>query len=149
MRLKAITIAGHSNRRYNGYQPRSSRQSTRATMIRLASPGTALGRLLLLLLSACSSTNGQKFEPYQLNGGLVAAVAGRNFVAIASDTRFMGEGGYEILSRNHLSSRLWTAQGGDQLLLSANVKSITTTLSHFPTFIPSHLYAFPPIRLPT
>ena len=49
----------------------------------------------------------QKFEPYALNGGLVSAVAGRDYVLIASDTRLTDSSGYEILSRSHLSSRIW------------------------------------------
>ena len=52
------------------------------------------------------------FEPYQMNGGLVSAVAGRDYVVMATDTRFHGEGGYDIVSRNHVSSRLWIASGG-------------------------------------
>jgi 20S proteasome subunit beta 6 len=49
------------------------------------------------------------FDPYQLNGGLVSAVAGRNYVVIATDTRLVGDSGYDILTRNHVSSRIWTA----------------------------------------
>jgi 20S proteasome subunit beta 6 len=56
----------------------------------------------------------EKFDPYQLNGGLVSAVAAKDFVVIASDTRFMGEGGYDIVSRDHIESRLWMA--GDNSL---------------------------------
>ena len=48
------------------------------------------------------------FEPYQLNGGLVTAVAGPNFCITASDTRMIGEGGYLLSSRNHIANRLWT-----------------------------------------
>ena len=64
-----------------------------------------------------SLTAAQKFEPYQLNGGLVSAVAAKDFVVIAADTRFMGEGGYDILSRDHVESRLWMA-GDDSSPLS-------------------------------
>jgi len=53
-----------------------------------------------------------EFQPYALNGGLVCAVAGQDFVVVASDTRLTD--GYEILTRNHLQSRLWVASGGCQ-----------------------------------
>lgn len=46
-----------------------------------------------------------KFEPYQNNGGLLTAVAGRDYVLLASDTRLSD--GYEIKSRSFLSSRIW------------------------------------------
>eukprot|EP00536_Pseudo-nitzschia_multiseries_P011011 jgi/Psemu1/204711/e_gw1.355.59.1 len=49
------------------------------------------------------TTTAEKFEPYTLNGGLVSAVAGKNFAIIASDTRMIGEGGYLLESRNHFS----------------------------------------------
>ena len=52
------------------------------------------------------------FEPYQLNGGLVTAVAGKNYCVVASDTRLSA--GYEIYTRRHLNSRIWTA--GDSVL---------------------------------
>jgi 20S proteasome subunit beta 6 len=61
--------------------------------------------LVLLLLILFSSTAHGSFEPYQLNGGLVAAVAGKDFVVIATDTRLTS--GYNILQRDHISSRLW------------------------------------------
>lgn len=60
--------------------------------------------LSLLPLLFCEA----KFDPYQLNGGLVSAVAGRGYVVLASDTR-LTNGRYEILSREHLGSRLWAA----------------------------------------
>ena len=54
------------------------------------------------------SVRAAQFEPYTLNGGLVSAVAGRNFCIAACDTRMIGEGGYVLESRNHLSNRLWS-----------------------------------------
>ena len=65
--------------------------------------------LFIILTNPCTTIklcHAQKFEPYVLNGGLVSAVAGPDFVIIASDTRLSQ--GYEILTRNHLSSRLWS-----------------------------------------
>jgi 20S proteasome, alpha and beta subunits len=50
------------------------------------------------------------FEPYTLHGGLVSAIAGKDYVIIASDTR-LSDGGYNILSREHLQSRLWAVSG--------------------------------------
>lgn len=50
-----------------------------------------------------------RFEPYQLNGGLLAAISGSDYCIVACDTRLIGEGGYDILSRRHVASRLWSA----------------------------------------
>ncbi|GFH52943.1 hypothetical protein CTEN210_09419 [Chaetoceros tenuissimus] len=49
-----------------------------------------------------------KFEPYALHGGLVSAIAGQDYFIIAADTR-LSDGGYNILTRNHLSSRMYAA----------------------------------------
>jgi 20S proteasome subunit beta 6 len=67
------------------------------------------------------------FEPYQDNGGLVCAVAGKNFAIIASDTRMIGVGGYLLESRNHLSSRLWSVED-DMIMvgLERTLRSDTT-----------------------
>jgi len=62
---------------------------------------------------------GNDFEPYELNGGLVSAVAGKDYCLLASDTRMMN-GGYEIFTRQHLASRLWSVHQdltADMLLL--------------------------------
>ena len=48
------------------------------------------------------------FEPYELNGGLISAVAGDNFCVVGTDTRMIGPGGYLLLSRSYLSSRIWS-----------------------------------------
>jgi len=61
----------------------------------------------LVILLAIRRT-AAKFEPYALHGGLVSAIAGKDYVVIASDTR-LTDGGYNILTRNHLQSRLWAA----------------------------------------
>ncbi|KAL9179433.1 hypothetical protein ACHAXT_008723 [Thalassiosira profunda] len=68
--------------------------------------------LLLALLPAAAVA--QKFDPYQLNGGLVAAVAGRDYVVLASDTR-LTDGGYGINSRRYLSGRMWSASSSSSL----------------------------------
>lgn len=66
--------------------------------------------LLLLnsLLLLPTLTSSQKFDPYRLNGGLIAAVAGRDYIILASDTR-LTDGGYGVHSRRYLSGRLWSA----------------------------------------
>jgi len=93
---------------------------------------------------------GAQFEPYTLNGGLVSAVAGKNFCIAASDTRMIGEGGYVLESRNHLSNRLWSVDD-DTLMVdiedslrsgpdSVEVREIDledTTVSYAPIFIGS------------
>ena len=68
-------------------------------------PALSIMLLLLLLLLSPIDTHGEEFQPYQINGGLVAAVAGKDFCVVAADTRMVS--GYEILSRQHLSTRLW------------------------------------------
>ena len=65
----------------------------------------------LLLLLVCGKTAANQFDPYQLNGGLVAAVAGKDYVlVVATDTRLVGHSGYDILESRHLRSRLWSVQ---------------------------------------
>ena len=59
-----------------------------------------------------------EFEPYQLNGGLVSAVAGRDYVVFATDTRLSS--GYEILTRHHTSSRLWRVSTTKELKRETN-----------------------------
>ena len=78
--------------------------------------------LSIIILAAVSST-AQKFDPYQLNGGLVAAVAGRDYVLIASDTR-LTDGGYGVHSRRYLSGRLWSASSSSSS--SSSVGAVVT-----------------------
>jgi 20S proteasome subunit beta 6 len=65
------------------------------------------------------------FEPYELNGGLVSAVAGKNFCILASDTRMFDSGGYNLASRHHLTSRLWTVD--DSTLMESVEELLRTT----------------------
>ena len=76
-----------------------------------ASETSAMFFLLLLVIEASVSvgTESASFEPYELNGGLVSAVAGRRFGIVAADTRMFGPGGYLLNSRDHLAGRLWGA----------------------------------------
>lgn len=76
-------------------------------------PSSAL--LLLSLLPSWPNVLA-KFDPYQLNGGLVSAVAGRDYVIIAGDTR-LTDGGYQIQSRKYLDGRIWAATDPELLLL--------------------------------
>jgi len=70
--------------------------------------------VITLFILQTTTSAGQKFDPYQLNGGLVAAVAGKNYVLIASDTR-LTDGGYGINSRQYLSGRIWSASSSSSL----------------------------------
>ena len=86
---------------------------------------------LLLITSAsllvCTQTtvfvSAQKFDPYQLNGGLVSAVAGKDYVLIASDTR-LTDGGYGINSRRYLSGRIWSASSSSSSSPSATQSNL-------------------------
>ncbi|KAL3788827.1 hypothetical protein ACHAWO_008152 [Cyclotella atomus] len=82
--------------------------------------------LTVLIYSATAISSAQKFDPYQLNGGLVAAVAGKDYVLIASDTR-MTDGGYGINSRKYLNGRIWSASSSSSssLLQSSAERSAT------------------------
>jgi 20S proteasome subunit beta 6 len=46
------------------------------------------------------------FDPYEMNGGLIAGIAGADYVILAADTRLSR--GMEILQRHHTASRLWS-----------------------------------------
>lgn len=83
-----------------------------------------LKRLLLLPLVITAA----EFEPYQLNGGLVSAIAGKNYCLLAADTRMM-DGGYQIYTRNLL--RLWGLSRDDALSMPElnGDESISTTTS--------------------
>ncbi|KAG7345341.1 proteasome subunit beta [Nitzschia inconspicua] len=80
------------------------------------SSGSMCGMCMMAWLVLMAHPVTASFEPYQLNGGLVSAVAGKTFAIIGTDTRMIGEGGYLLESRNHLSSRLWSVED-DTLML--------------------------------
>lgn len=85
----------------------------------------------------------QKFDPYQLNGGLVAAVAGKDYVLIASDTR-LTDGGYGINSRKYLSGRIWSASSSTSLsTFSSNAPTDSPLASYSPAPTPLALKRFP------
>jgi len=65
--------------------------------------------LLFVSLLLSSTIHAAEFDPYQLNGGLLTAVAGSDYVLLATDTRLIGSTGYDILERDHVRSRLWSA----------------------------------------
>mmetsp|Transcript_23199 Transcript_23199/g.26666 ORF Transcript_23199/g.26666 Transcript_23199/m.26666 type:complete len:316 (-) Transcript_23199:479-1426(-) len=79
------------------------------TTRRSLSPILLLLTQLVVLIAVIATA--QKFEPYEINGGLTAAVSGRNFAILASDTR-LTDGGYGIKSRRYTSSRLFRVGGG-------------------------------------
>lgn len=80
-------------------------------------PSTNLA-LTALLGAALASPSTAKFDPYSLNGGLVSAVAGKDYVIICSDTR-LTDGGYQIHCRSYLDGRLWSATGAPVFLDNA------------------------------
>ena len=85
-------------------------------------PHNALTILVLaIVFLLVHVSHAQKFDPYQLNGGLVTAVAGKDYVLLASDTR-LTDGGYGINSRRYLSGRIWSASSSSSLSTFSSVK---------------------------
>lgn len=71
---------------------------------------TLLIKLLALLIFVVVPIHSESsFEPYVLNGGLVSAIAGSDYIIMASDTR-LTDGGYEIFTREYLASRIWSVK---------------------------------------
>ena len=97
--MQTLTIIEEKVEHYGPFPPPDAAIMPRCISILLAS-------FFLVGTDASSSS----FDPYQLNGGLVTAVAGKDYVVMATDTRMMGAGGYDILERTHLRSRLWTVR---------------------------------------
>lgn len=62
----------------------------------------------LALIHVQGANGSRGFDPYALNGGLVAAVAGPDYCILAADTR-LTDGGYQIQSRRYLDGRIWAA----------------------------------------
>ena len=100
---------------------RCHRSSTGRGGLRLhAGRQTLFAAAALALIHAAAqgtsaSSRGTRFDPYALNGGLVAAVAGPDYCILAADTR-LTDGGYQIQSRRYLDGRIWAATtdaGGD------------------------------------
>ncbi|KAL3757784.1 hypothetical protein ACHAWU_000425 [Discostella pseudostelligera] len=90
-----------------------------------------VGVVIVIIITASlllQPSTSQTFDPYQLNGGLVAAVAGKDYVLIASDTR-LTDGGYGIKSRNYLSGRIWSAHSTftSASMASPSTSSFTTS----------------------
>ena len=77
--------------------------------------------------STTTSSSSSNFEPYQLNGGLVTAVAGPDYLLVAADTRLMQ--GYQILTR-HDTTRI-------RVIRNDNDDTTTPTIST-PTSTPVH-----------
>ena len=67
------------------------------------------------------------FEPYELNGGLVSAVAGKDFCILAADTRMFNSGGYNLASRHHLKSRMWSVETDSTTQLGEAVEDLLRT----------------------
>ena len=85
---------------------------------------TAMLRFTIVFLSLLPFTASQKFEPYQLNGGLVAAIAGKNYCLLAGDTRMM-DGGYQIYTRNLM--RMFGLRGKELPLPEVNEEILVTS----------------------
>jgi 20S proteasome subunit beta 6 len=83
--------------------------------------GAIVAVVVVLMVSAAAAAE-PEFDPYRMNGGLVSAVAGKDFVVVATDTRLSEQ--YQILGRHHVSSRIWTTPGPS--FVSSNTRAGTT-----------------------
>jgi 20S proteasome subunit beta 6 len=100
-----------------GCRPRSMTNQGRRARVpsqRQQTRGTRCARRLWIVAIWCVSGTFQyaavgassSFDPYEMNGGLIAGVAGADYVILAADTRLSR--GMEILQRHHTASRLWS-----------------------------------------
>jgi 20S proteasome alpha/beta subunit len=98
--------------------------TTIAATLRSSSSWLLLLVLLLATFTAAAtaaSSSSSYSDLYQNNGGLVAAVAGRDWVVVCCDTRLTGSTGTDVAERRHTASRLcavspaasFAAPGGD------------------------------------
>lgn len=102
-------------------RPTESLRRRRGWVFAVAAAAVVGGRTFLPTVVTAA-----QFEPYTLNGGLVCAVAGRDFVVVATDTRLIANAGdYRILERCHVRSRLWAATGSSS---STTHVSVSETL---------------------
>ena len=109
---------------------KSHNRSNAAVLLRGKFGGKALLRIIPWFLLASSYfsvimvSSAAEFEPYELNGGLVTAVAGKDFCILATDTRMFNSGGYNLASRYHLKCRMWSV---DDTMLGETVEQLLRT----------------------
>jgi 20S proteasome subunit beta 6 len=96
-------------------------------MLRCWSMALLLSLMMLFLDRVAVVAARGEFDPYDMNGGLVSAVAGKDFVVVATDTRLSSS--YQILGRRHVSSRLWSVEGGGRAEYVAPDGSLVVPLS--------------------
>lgn len=92
-------------------------------------PCAFAAQFLFIIWLVIYEASGSEFNPYVMNGGILAAVAGRDFVVIATDTRLTGPSGYDILDRHHTASRIWAATPLNQLQASRSNSIVNDPLS--------------------
>ena len=118
----------------NRIKRRRRRRST-ASARHTSSPPILIGGVLLLaLLFIAAAAN--DFDPYVDNGGVVAAIAGKDFGIIACDTRMKGPGGYLLQSRARFDDRLWSlGDAADELEEASPRRSaiLKRALEHLPS----------------
>ena len=71
------------------------------------------------------------FDPYLLDGGLVTAVAGWDYILIASEMR-LTDGRYGIRGCHHLGSRIWSAYLSSSMVVCREDNGDTTIADYIP-----------------